>query len=171
MQLLLLFQLKKKFLINLGFIGNKNSGKSTTIAHLLLSTGYINQNKFIQTSNSANDFGLSSYKFCWLLDNTWAERTYKKTIIYHIKKFETKKYDFNLIDLPGDFHLRKNMIKGLSLADAAVIIVSAEKEISENEDHIKDYLIIIYTRGIRQLIIAINKMDQTKDVVYSEKTF
>jgi hypothetical protein len=40
-------KMNRKVLINVAFIGNKNSGKSTTIAHLLLSTGYINQNKFI----------------------------------------------------------------------------------------------------------------------------
>ena len=62
------------------------------------------------------------------------------------------------------------MIKGLSLADAAVIVVTAEKDNAEN-DHIKDYLIIAYTRGIRQLIIAINKMDKTKDSIYCEKNF
>ena len=62
-------------------------------------------------------------------------------------------------------------MKGLSLAEAAVIIITAENENSENNDYIKDYLIIAYTMGIRQLIIAINKMDQTKDIKYDEKNF
>ena len=160
----------RKPVINIGFIGNKNSGKSTTIGHLLYNTGNINQNFFIKISNSANEIGFSSYKYSWLINNLWGERTYSKTIIYHINKFETKKYDFNLIDLPGDFHLIKNIIRGLSLADAIVFIVAAENENYEN-DHIKDYLIISYTMGIRQIIIAINKMDQTKDIKYSEKSF
>ena len=137
---------------------------------MLLSTGFISQSEFIQTSKLSYDSGLGSYKYSWLLDRIPEERAYNQTIIFHIKKFETKKYDFNLIDLPGDFHLNKNMIKGLSLADAAVIVVTAEKDNTEN-DHIKDYLIIAYTRGIRQLIIAINKMDETKDSIYSEKNF
>ena len=163
-------KMNRKVLINLAFFGNKKSGKSTTIGHLLLSTGFISQNEFIQTSKLSYDSGLGSYKYSWLLDRIPEERAYNQTIIFHIKKFETKKYDFNLIDLPGDFHLNKNMIKGLSLADAAVIVVTAEKDNAEN-DHIKDYLIIAYTRGIRQLIIAINKMDETKDSIYSEKNF
>ena len=53
------------------------------------------------------------------------------------------------------------MIKGLSLADAAVFVVSAENENPEN-DHINECLIIAYTRGIRQLIFAINKLDLTQ---------
>ena len=164
------FKLNRKVLINLAFVGNKRSGKSTTLGHLLYGTGFINQNDFIRTSNYAQDYGRPTYKYSWLIDYLWAERTYVKTIIYHLKKFETKKYDFNLIDLPGDFHLRKNIIKGISLADAVVVIVTPGDENSE-KNHIKDYLIIIYTMGIRQLIIAINEMDITKDEKYSEKIY
>ena len=152
-------KMNRKPVINIGFIGNKNSGKSTTIGHLLYNTGNINQNFFIKISNSANEKGFSSYKYSWLINNLLEERTYPKmTIIYHINKFETKKYDFNLIDLPGDFCLIKIIIRGLSLADAIVLIVPAENENSKNY-HIKDYLIISYTMGIRQIIISINKMD------------
>ena len=151
------YKLNRKALINLAFVGNKNCGKSTTIGHLLYSTGYINQNDFINTRYNAQTCGLSTYKYSWLIDKLYAERSYVKTIIYHIKKFETKKYDFKLIDLPGYFHLRKNIIKSISLADAVVIIVTPEDENYEH-NHIKDYLIIIYTMGIRQLIIAINNM-------------
>jgi len=49
-------------------------------------------------------------------------------------------------------------MKGLSLADVAVIIIDAQNENSENDEYIRDYLIIVYTMGIRQLIIAINKI-------------
>ena len=50
----------RKPVINIGVIGNKNSGKSTTIGHLLYNTGNINQNFFIKISNSANEIGFSS---------------------------------------------------------------------------------------------------------------
>ena len=164
------FKLNRKVFINLAFVGNSKCGKSTTIGHLLYSSGYINQNYFNKISNKARECGLPTYKYSWLMDELYAERGNTKTIIYHLKKFETKKYDFNLIDLPGDFRLRKNIIKGLSLADAAVIIINPEDENTENT-HIKDYLIIIYTFSIRQLIIAINNMDITKDCEYSEKIY
>ena len=114
---------------------------------------------------------MSSYKYSWQMDNLWEEKTYKKTVIHHIKQLKTKKYDFNLIDLPGDLHLRKCIMKGLSLADDTVIIITAENENSDNNGYIKDYLIIAYNMGIRQLIIAINKMDQTKDLKYDKKNF
>ena len=100
-------KLNRKILINVAFIGNKNSGKSTTIGHLLYSTGNISRDLFIKTTNEANYFGISSYKYSWLLDNILDERKYRKTINPHIKKFETVKYDFNLIDLPGSFKYKK----------------------------------------------------------------
>ena len=163
-------KLNRKILINVAFIGNKNSGKSTTIGHLLYSTGNISRDLFIKTTNEANYFGISSYKYSWLLDNILDERKYRKTINPHIKKFETVKYDFNLIDLPGCFKRKKNIIKGLSLAEAAVIIIEANNDIIDKE-HIKDYLIFAFTTDIKQIIIAVNKMDITKESKYSENIF
>ena len=166
-------KLNRKILINVAFIGNKNSGKSTTIGHLLYSTVNISPDLFIESTNKTNSLGISSYKFSWLLDNILDERTYLKTINPHIKKFETEKYDFNLIDLPGSFKCKKNIIKGLSLAEAAVIIVEANNDIIDNidEEHIKDYLIFAFSMGIRQIIIAVNKMDITKESKYSKNIF
>ena len=163
-------KLNRKILINLAFIGNKKSGKSTTIGHLLYNTGNIDQNYFITIQNVSYECGIGSYKYSWLVNKIKDERDRCKTQNYHINKFETEKYDFNLIDLPGDFKYRKNMIKGLSLAEAAVIVISAENFNSEN-DHIKDYLILAYTMGIRQIIVAINKMDSFKEPKKAEKMF
>ena len=100
-------KINRKIIINVAFIGNKNSGKSTTVGHLLYNTGNIEPNIFNEAINTTNAFGISSYKYSWLLDRIWDERTYRKTVIPHIKKFETEKYYFNLIDLPGDFKLKK----------------------------------------------------------------
>ena len=164
--------MNRKVLINLAFIGNKGSGKSTTIGHLLYNTGNIDISSklYIDAINAVTQMNFNTYKYCFLINTHRDERLRRQTIMYHLNKFETERYDFNLIDLPGDFHLRKNIIKGLSLADVAVFVVSAENENPEN-DHIYDYLVITYTRGIRQLIFAINKMDLTKDPKYSEKVF
>ena len=164
--------MKRKVLINLAFIGNKGSGKSTTIGHLLYNTGNIDTSSklYIDAINAVTQMNFNTYKYCFLINTHRDERLRRQTIMYHLNKFETERYDFNLIDLPGDFHLRKNIIKGLSLADVAVFVVSAENENPEN-DHINDYLIIAYTRGIRQLIFAINKMDLAKDPKYSGKIF
>ena len=99
--------MNRKIFLNLAFIGNKNSGKSTTIDHLLYSTENINNNYFIETRNLTNSNGHPSYKYSWLIDILTEERNNRKSIIYHLNKLETEKYEFNLIDLPGDFHYKK----------------------------------------------------------------
>ena len=166
-------QYNRKILINVAFIGNKNSGKSTTIGHLLYNTGNISQDLFIESTKTTNSLGISSYKYSWLLDRIPYERNNKKTINPHIKKFETGKYDFNLIDLRGSFKYKKNIIKGLSLAECVVIIVEANNDINGivDKEHIKDYLIFAFSIGIRQIIIAVNKMDLIKGSKYSESIF
>jgi len=161
-------KMNRKVLINLAFIGNKYSGKTTTVGNLLYSTGNIDQNYFKKISHSAEISGISTFSL--LFDTSYEESTHCTTMHYRIKKFETTKYDFNLIDLPSDFSYSKKLMKGISLADAAVIVVSAENE-NLQDSNIKDYLIIIYTMRIRQIIIAINKMDLTKESEYSEKIF
>ena len=53
--------MNRKVLINIAFIGNRKSGKSTTIGHLLYSTGIINQNEFIKIYNQSIEYGCPSY--------------------------------------------------------------------------------------------------------------
>ena len=151
-------KMNRKVFLNIAFIGYKSSGKSTTIGHLLYSIGNINYNNYIETCNISNLQGAPTYKYSWLVDKLLEERNNRKTIIYHLNKLETNNYEINLIDLPGDFHFKKNIIKGLSLADAVVVVVSADNFNNESA-LIKDYLIITYTIGVKQIIIAINKMD------------
>ena len=97
-------KINRKIIIKVAFIGNKNSGKSTTVGHLLYNIGNIEPNSFNEVINTTNALGIRSYKYSWLLDKILEERTYRKTRIPHIKKFEAEKY---LIDLPGDFKLKK----------------------------------------------------------------
>ena len=76
-----------KVLINLAFIGNLKSGKSTTIGHLLYSTGKID--KYSQLYKDAiNSAQNNEYKYSFLINTYKDERVEKKTIMYHLNKFE-----------------------------------------------------------------------------------
>ena len=163
-------KMNRKVLINLAFIRNEYVGKSNTIGHLLYNTGKVDQNYFRELRNLADRKFMSFSIFSWLTYSYKEERYYNRTYLYHIKKIETTKYDFNLIDLPSNFHFAKNLMKGISLADAAVILVSGKDKYYQ-KDHTKDYLFIIYSMGISQIIIAVNKIDQTEETYYSETIF
>merc|ERR1712042_257033 len=86
-------------------------------------------------------------------------------------KFETQKYDVTVIDAPGHRDFIKNMITGTSQADCAVLIVAAgtgefEAGISKN-GQTREHCLLAYTLGVKQMIVAINKIDITEPP-YSE---
>ena len=160
---------QKKPNINLVFIGNKGSGKSTTIGHLLYDTGNIDFNEFEKIKISAKNYISYSYRYAWIMDKFYHERTYRNTINASYNKFETDKYFFSIIDIPGKKKFIKNATKGIFEGDVAIIIVPVDKDFEKlfsEEESLKDHIIIAYTMGIKQVIVAINKIDICH---YSEK--
>lgn len=69
-------------------------------------------------------------------------------------------------DAPGHRDFIKNMITGTSQADCAILIIAAgtgEFEAGISKDgQTREHALLAYTLGVRQLIIAINKMDTAK---------
>ena len=77
-----------------------------------------------------------------------------------------------VIDAPGHRDFIKNMITGTSQADCAILIIAAgtgEFEAGISKDgQTREHALLAFTLGVRQLIVAINKMDTTK---YSEARY
>jgi elongation factor 1-alpha len=110
--------------------------------------------------------GKSSFKYAWVLDKLKAERERGITIDIALWKFETQKFYFTIIDAPGHRDFIKNMITGTSQADCAILIIAAgtgEFEAGISKDgQTREHALLAYTLGVKQLIVAINKMDTTK---------
>lgn len=72
----------------------------------------------------------------------------------------------SLVDAPGHRDFIKNMITGTSQADCAILIIAAgtgEFEAGISKDgQTREHALLAYTLGVKQLIVAINKMDTTK---------
>lgn len=77
-----------------------------------------------------------------------------------------------VIDAPGHRDFIKNMITGTSQADCAILIIAGgvgEFEAGISKDgQTREHALLAFTLGVRQLIVAVNKMDTTK---YSQDRF
>ncbi|KAI9145772.1 elongation factor 1-alpha [Paraphysoderma sedebokerense] len=157
---------KEKTHVNLVVIGHVDSGKSTTTGHLIYKCGGIDKRTIEKFEKEAADIGKGSFKYAWVLDKLKAERERGITIDIALWKFETPKYYVTVIDAPGHRDFIKNMITGTSQADCAILIIAAgtgEFEAGISKDgQTREHALLAYTLGVKQLIVAINKMDATK---------
>ncbi|KAG5220807.1 translation elongation factor [Salix suchowensis] len=154
-------------------IGHVDSGKSTTTGHLIYKCGGIDKRTIEKFEKEAAELGKGSFKYGHLvLDKLKAERERGITIDIALWKFETPKYVVTVIDAPGHRDFIKNMITGTSQADCAILIIAAgtgEFEAGISKDgQTREHALLAFTLGVRQLIVAINKMDTTK---WSEDRF
>jgi len=155
-------------------IGHVDSGKSTTTGHLIYKCGGIDKRTIEKFEKEAQEMGKGSFKYAWVLDKLKAERERGITIDIALWKFETPKFYVTIIDAPGHRDFIKNMITGTSQADCAVLIVAAgtgefEAGISKN-GQTREHALLAYTLGVKQMIIGVNKMDNTEPP-YSKDRF
>ncbi|KAJ3413333.1 translation elongation factor EF-1 alpha [Chytridiales sp. JEL 0842] len=157
---------KEKNHVNVVVIGHVDSGKSTTTGHLIYKCGGIDKRAIEKFEKEAADMGKGSFKYAWVLDKLKAERERGITIDIALWKFETPKYYVTVIDAPGHRDFIKNMITGTSQADCAILIIASgtgEFEAGISKDgQTREHALLAYTLGVKQLIVAINKMDTTK---------
>ena len=156
---------KEKKHVNIVVIGHVDAGKSTTTGHLIYKCGGIDKRTIEKFEKEAAEMGKSSFKYAWVLDKLKGERERGITIDIALWKFETSKYYFTIIDAPGHRDFIKNMITGTSQADIAILVIASptgefEAGISKN-GQTREHALLSYTLGVKQMIVATNKMDST----------
>ena len=151
---------KEKPHINLVFIGHVDAGKSTTVGRLMYDSGILSEQELRKLKERAQSLGKAGFEFAFVMDSLKEEQERGVTIDLSHQKFVTDKYEFTIIDAPGHKDFIKNMITGTSQADTAFLVVAATDD--ELQPQTKEHLFLAKTLGIKELNIAINKMDAVK---------
>lgn len=152
--------------INLATIGHVDHGKSTLVGRLLLETGQFPDHIVEKYKQEAKEKGKESFALAWIMDKVKEERDRGVTIDVAHKRFDTDNYYFTVIDAPGHRDFVKNMITGTSQADAAVLVVAAPEGVMAQT---KEHAWLARTLGVKQMLVAINKMDATNPPYSQER--
>jgi elongation factor 1-alpha len=165
---------KEKKQISMVVIGHVDSGKSTTTGHLIYKCGGIDERTIEKFEKEANEMGKGSFKYAWVLDKLKAERERGITIDIALWKFETPKHKYTIIDAPGHRDFIKNMITGTSQADVGMLMLDSTPggfeagydQAGQTREHAR----LAHALGVKQMIVACNKMDSTEPP-FSQKRF
>jgi bifunctional enzyme CysN/CysC len=138
--------------------GSVDDGKSTLIGRLLFECGTIPDDVMVVLERDSRRFGTveGGVDYALLVDGLAAEREQGVTIDVAYRYFETPRRRFILADTPGHQQYTRNMVTGASNSDFAVLLVDARKGLL---DQTRRHAAIVSLVGIRQVVLAVNKMD------------
>jgi len=137
--------------------GSVDDGKSTLIGRLLFDTKTLLTDTLANLERNAQRRGLSAMDLSLLTDGLVAEREQGITIDVAYRYFATARRKFIIADSPGHVQYTRNMFTAASTADAAVLLVDARKGLLPQT---RRHATIACLLGVRNLVVAVNKMDQ-----------
>ncbi len=138
--------------------GSVDDGKSTLIGRLLFECGTIPDDVMVALERDSRRFGTveGGMDYALLVDGLSAERDQGITIDVAYRFFETPRRRFILADAPGHQQYTRNMVTGASNSDLAIVLIDARKGVL---DQTRRHAAIASLLGIRDVVLAVNKMD------------
>ena len=158
---------RDKDLLRFVTCGSVDDGKSTLIGRLLYDCALIFDDQLATLERDSRRFGTAGddIDFSLLLDGLEDERQQRITIDVAYRFFATPQRAFIVADAPGHEQYTRNMATGASTSELAVILVDARKGVLPQTGR---HAFICSLLGIRQIVLAVNKMDL---VGFEERSF
>ena len=156
---------KEKSNMNIVFVGHVDAGKSTCVGRLMFDSGVVSEQEMKKLREEAEKHGKAGFEFAYVMDQIRESRERGVTIDLAYRKIMTQKWQITIIDAPGHRDFVKNMITGASQADAAFLVIAAPSGV---EPQTTEHLWLLRTMGVKNIAVAINKMDA---VGYKEETY
>jgi len=138
--------------------GSVDDGKSTLIGRLLYDSNNIYTDQIESLKSVSKKYGTQKEEidFALLVDGLQSEREQGITIDVAYRYFNTQKRNFILSDTPGHEQYTRNMATAASNVEVSIILINATKGVlSQTKRH--TYITTLF--GIKNIIVAINKMD------------
>ena len=147
-----------KSLLRMLTCGSVDDGKSTLIGRLLHDSHQIYEDQLAALHKDNEKVGNAGEELdlALLVDGLQAEREQGITIDVAYRYFSTAKRKFIIADTPGHEQYTRNMVTGASTSDVAIILVDARYGVQVQT---KRHSFICDSLGIKQFVVAINKMD------------
>jgi sulfate adenylyltransferase large subunit len=144
-------------LLRFATIGSVDDGKSTLIGRLLVDTRQLFDDQIDAVAQASRDRGVGDLDLSFVTDGLRAEREQGITIDVAYRYAATPRRKFVIADCPGHVQYTANMATGASTADLALVVVDATAGLKEQT---RRHLCIASLLGVRQLVVAANKMDE-----------
>lgn len=138
-------------------VGSVDDGKSTLIGRLLVDSRQLFDDQLDAVADASERRGVGDLDLSFVTDGLRAEREQGITIdvAYRYATTPTRKYV--IADCPGHVRYTRNMATGASTADVALVVLDVTGGVKEQT---RRHLCITALLGVRDVIVAINKMDQ-----------
>jgi bifunctional enzyme CysN/CysC len=136
-------------------LGHVDHGKSTLIGRLLHDTGALPPARIAEIVASSRKRGLET-EWSFALDALQDERDQAVTIDTTRVWFRLGERRFAIIDAPGHEEFLANAMTGASDADAAILVVDAERGV---EDQTRRHIYLLGLLDVANVIVAVNKID------------
>jgi bifunctional enzyme CysN/CysC len=140
------------------FVGHVDHGKSTLIGRILTETDSLPHGKIEGLRKTCAAQG-QPFEHAFVLDALSEEQEQNITIDTTQIQFRSGERGYVIIDAPGHQEFLKNMITGAANADAAVVVIAADEGVRDQSRRHGQLLSLL---GIREIIVAVNKMDLAK---------
>ena len=134
---------------NIALIGHGGEGKTSLLEAILYKTKAIDRRGKVDDGNSVSDYDQE-------------EIARKMSISLSMAYVQYKDYKFNFLDVPGFFDFEGEMVSALSVADAAIVVTSANGNVPVGAEKALEYC---QEKGIPTLIWVngVNKENSSYD--------
>jgi len=146
--------------LKVAIVGHVDHGKSTLVGRLFHDTDSLPEGKYEAIKAMCERRGMP-FEWAFLMDALQAERDQGVTIDTSQIWFRSAKRGYVIIDAPGHREFLKNMVTGAAASDAALLVIDAAEGVKEQS---RRHGYLLHLLGVRQIAVAVNKMDLVGNV-------